>query len=75
MLPRKSPIAAIELGISYDRLVSLLRSRKITPPQKDTSGDYLWSDEDLNAARLALALSDRRRSNTPPREPTATDGV
>lgn len=27
MLPRKSPIAAVELGISYHQLISLLRSR------------------------------------------------
>lgn len=66
MLPRKSPTAAVELGISYHQLINLLRSRKITPPQKDSSGDYLWSDDDLAAARLALTLSERRRSIMPP---------
>lgn len=74
MLPRKSPIAAVELGISYHQLINLLRSRKITPPQKDTSGDYLWSD-DLTAARLALTLSERRRSVMPMQEPVAALGA
>ena len=57
---RKSPVAARELGITYHRLISLLRSEKILPPGKDSSGDYLWSDHDLAAAREALAV-DRRK--------------
>lgn len=75
MPPRKSPTAAIELGISYHQLINLLRYRKITPPQKDTSGDYLWSDDDLAAARLALMLSERRRSIMPSQEPVAALGA
>jgi hypothetical protein len=60
MLPLKSIAAARQLGITYYRLISLLRSQKLTPPQKDSSGDYLWSAADLEAARQAL-LVDRRR--------------
>jgi hypothetical protein len=54
MNTRKSPLAAKELGISYFRLHSLLRGNKITPPQKDSSGDYIWTDEDLERARRVL---------------------
>jgi hypothetical protein len=51
----KTPAAARELGVPYSHLVSLLRYGKVVPPQKDSSGDYLWSEADLSAARRALA--------------------
>jgi hypothetical protein len=50
----KTPIAARRLNVPYSRLMSLLRYGKIDPPQKDSSGDYLWTEEDLVAARHAL---------------------
>jgi hypothetical protein len=64
MLFRKSTVAAHELGISYHRLISLLRSEKLSRPQKDSSGDYVWTEQDLAAARQALAV-DRRRKQVP----------
>lgn len=64
MNTRKSPLAAKELGISFYRLHGLLRADKITPPQKDSSGDYIWTDEDLERARRALAENDRRKQGT-----------
>jgi len=63
MATRKSFIAADELGISYYRLIGLLRSRKLPPPSKDSSGDYIWTDDDMDNARQALRLG-RRRSAT-----------
>lgn len=62
MTTRKSTKAAEELGITYYRLIGLLRSGKLTPPPKDSSGDYLWSDADLHKARRALR-TDRRRKD------------
>jgi hypothetical protein len=62
MTHRKSPAAAKELGISYYRLIGLLRSEKVKPPRKDSSGDYLWSDQDLAAARVALSVDRRRKT-------------
>ncbi len=50
----KSPLAAKELGISYHRLMSLLRYDKLPRPQKDSSGDYVWTEDDLTAARRVL---------------------
>lgn len=51
----KTPIAARLLNVPYTRLMSLLRNGKIDPPPKDTSGDYLWSEENLAAASTLLA--------------------
>jgi hypothetical protein len=56
----KTPVAAQYLEISYSRLMSLLRHGKICPPRKDSSGDYVWTEEDLDAARSVLAPATRR---------------
>jgi hypothetical protein len=53
-VPVKTPIAAQMLNVSYSHLMSLLRYRKICPPQKDSSGDYVWTEDDLAAARRAF---------------------
>jgi len=50
----KTPVAAQYLKIRYTRLMSLLRHGKIASPKKDSSGDYLWTDADLAAARQVL---------------------
>jgi hypothetical protein len=61
MPTRKTPTAAKELGTTYHRLISLLRSEKLSPPAKDSSGDYVWSDADLEAARKALSIDRRKK--------------
>jgi hypothetical protein len=51
----KTPQAARTLGVSYHRLMGLVRFNRISPlPAKDISGDYLWSPADLERAREAL---------------------
>lgn len=60
---RKSPMAAKELGISFYHLHGLLRSDKITPPQKDSSGDYIWTDADVEGARKVLEEIARRKAS------------
>ncbi len=57
---RKTPVAAAELGISYHRLIALVRFGRMAAPERDTSGDYWWTDRDLARAREALK-NDRRR--------------
>jgi hypothetical protein len=57
---RKTPVAAAELGISYHRLLALIRFGRLSAPERDTSGHYWWSDTDLKRAREALK-NDRRR--------------
>jgi hypothetical protein len=59
---RKTPVAVRELNTTYHRLIGLVRFNKITPPGRDSSGDYLWSDADLAAAREALKVDHRRKA-------------
>jgi hypothetical protein len=42
-------------------LYSLLRQGRLTPPPKDGSGDYVWSQHDLDNARAALAAVSKGR--------------
>jgi hypothetical protein len=51
----KTPEAARQLGTSYTRLVGLLRYGKIPQPAKDSSGDFLWTEADLDRAREVMA--------------------
>jgi hypothetical protein len=57
----KTPVAARHLGVTYHRLIGLIRFSKIDPPQRDSSGDYVWSPADLKRAREALAARRRPR--------------
>jgi hypothetical protein len=59
---RKTPVAARELGVTYHQLIGLLRFSKIDPPPRDSSGDYVWSDADLERARRALAVLRRPKA-------------
>ena len=57
----KTMLAVRALDTTYHRLIGLLRFNKLNPPpEKDSSGDYIWSQEDLERARKALTV-DRRR--------------
>jgi hypothetical protein len=58
---RKTPVAARELGVTYHTLIGLLRFDKMQPPPRDSSGDYLWGDQDLENARQALAKLRHRK--------------
>jgi hypothetical protein len=57
----KSRDVADLLGCPYYRLTDLLRSRKIPRPQKDSSGDYVWVDQDVTRARQALQECRQRK--------------
>jgi DNA-binding transcriptional MerR regulator len=56
----KSRVVADQLGISYYNLFELIRSKRLTPPEKDSSGDYVWTPADIERAREALAWRGRR---------------
>jgi hypothetical protein len=60
----KSSGLAQELGIPYTHLFSLLRTGRLERPEKDSSGDYLWTAADINRARRALACDRRRCTRT-----------
>jgi hypothetical protein len=55
----KTPAAADQLGIPYSRLISLMRSKRVTPPPKDSSGDYVWTPCDLDRVRQVLESAGR----------------
>jgi hypothetical protein len=57
----KTAAVADLLGVSYYKIIELLRSRKIPAPQKDSSGDYVWLEGDIQAARAALAAGRNRK--------------
>jgi hypothetical protein len=57
--PFKTRQLCESLDVSHDVIMNALRRRKIQPPAKDCSGDYIWGPEDIAAARAALAV-DRR---------------
>jgi hypothetical protein len=52
----KTPAAADALGVGYWRLIGLLRSKRLPAPQKDSSGDYVWTPQDVERARQVLAV-------------------
>jgi hypothetical protein len=60
-VPRKTRQASRKLGVSYWRLIGMLRSDKFQPPKKDASGDFVWSTADLDRNRVALADGRRQR--------------
>jgi hypothetical protein len=47
---------ARQLGTSYWRLIGLLRSGRMYPPDRDAAGDYRWSRGDVVKARRLLAI-------------------
>jgi predicted site-specific integrase-resolvase len=55
----KSRAVAERLGVPYYVLFNLLRNGRLSPPSKDSSGDYVWTEEDVERARAALLA--RRR--------------
>lgn len=59
----KTPKAAEALGVSYHRVINLVRFKKIDPlPQRDSSGDLLWTDADLDRARMVLGVHKQRKA-------------
>jgi hypothetical protein len=57
----KSLIVADLLNVSYARLIFLIKTKRMPPPGKDSSGDYTWSERDVARARAALSTVRQRR--------------
>ncbi len=49
-------------GCTFWKLVTMIRSHKIPRPGKDSSGDYVFNDEDLERVRVALRTDLRRKA-------------
>lgn len=58
----KSLAAADLIGVSYPTLMRLIQGRKIPPPRKDESGDYIWVEADLKRIRTVLANRTSRKA-------------
>jgi hypothetical protein len=68
MTTRTTMEACRELGITYDKVYTLLRSGKLDPPPRNGSGDFAWSAADVARLRKALAAPRRRRTARPIQE-------
>ncbi len=45
-----------KLGVPYSRVYYLIRARKITQPCKDSSGDYVFLADDVEAIKNILEV-------------------
>lgn len=59
----KAPVAAQQIGISYFLLMSFIRSGRMPSPERDTSGHYWFSREDIERARAAMGVDRRRKEH------------
>lgn len=59
----KTPVVAQMLGKTYHQVSGLVRFGRIRP-LKDTSGDYVWSEQDVETARQIL-IGREKRSQIP----------
>jgi len=57
----KSGAAARLLGVSYHVLFELMRGGHLEPPHKDSGGQFVWTEADLERARQAVADRQARR--------------
>jgi hypothetical protein len=64
----KTGAVAKELSIPMSRLRSLIVTGRLDAPAKDSSGDFIWRNEDIERARAALQVDRRRKAD---RSPTA----
>jgi hypothetical protein len=62
MPPIKTRDAAKLLGCRYFQLIYAINTERLTPPAKDSSGDYVWTDADIERARAALAAWKQKRA-------------
>jgi hypothetical protein len=60
-LPLTTRQVAKRLGVSYGIVIRLVQEEKIQRPARDSSGDYAWSDDDVQAARAVLEQREQRR--------------
>jgi hypothetical protein len=59
---RKTAVAATSIGVAESYLISLIRRKAIVPPQKDSSGDYIWTPENIAAAKAQVDETQQKRN-------------
>jgi hypothetical protein len=60
-MPLKTQAMCRQEKFGYWQVVGLLRSGRIHPPQKDSSGDFVWTAADIERVRKALAERKSRK--------------
>jgi hypothetical protein len=70
-IPLKTPQAARQLNRSHRQLIYAIQTGKLPAPPRDGSGDYLWFDDQLEAARRLFAANKRQDQLNPWQEPIA----
>jgi DNA-binding transcriptional MerR regulator len=65
MLILKTTAVARQEGIHYSKINDLIRSGVLTPPEKDSSGDYYWLPKDVERLRRVLAARKQKRGAKP----------
>jgi hypothetical protein len=61
----KTMAVARQLDTAYWKLLRLVHIGKIPAPSKDTSGDLIWTEGDVERARAALAERRTRSREVP----------
>jgi hypothetical protein len=51
------------LNVPIPQLHAMLRCRRMREPQRDSSGRFIWTPEDVEEARRALATDRRRKEH------------
>ena len=64
---KKTREVARDAGCAPSHITYFLRAGKLAPPQKDASGDYCWSESDIDALRRLL-LACRRKGTVAAKE-------
>ena len=54
------------LGTNPAALRAAIERGKVPAPAKDVSGDFAWTEEDIEATRAALAVDRRRKEYRQP---------
>jgi hypothetical protein len=74
MKTRKTRQVCEVLGTNVNKIWAAMRSGKLGPPAaRDCSGDFLWTEQEIEAARRALAID--LRSVPPARRVEVRKGV
>jgi hypothetical protein len=60
-LPIKTPQAAARVGVRPKTLIAMIRLRRIHRPAKDSTGHFIWSEQDIAAALRARGIDRRKR--------------
>lgn len=55
-----TPQAAKRLGVSYSRLLGWIRYGRMSAPAKDATGSYVWTSDDIEAAKKVMQTPGRR---------------